>query len=135
MKEDNYTVKQLFDIVRKGMVWRGLSIEAKLDKNTTARMWLEEENITQGIFAVKSAAMHDNYVKWCKERGITGKSKLGIVDLGKYLTQRFRTTLINNSRHYYISKELAEDEEAKKQRQEKSYKHRAKKKAEENKKS
>lgn len=118
MSEREPTVKELFNAARTGMIWRGKSIDNSITKESSAKMWIEEEDITSGIFAVKSAACYDNYVKWCKERGLTEKSMLGIVNLGKFLSDRFKVTNFHNSRHYYLNKDLPEDNDAKKKRQE-----------------
>lgn len=119
MSEREPTVKELFDAARRGMVWRGKSLDNTVTKETSAKMWVEEEDITPGIFVVKSAALFDNYVKWCKERGLTEKSMLGIVYFGRFLSDRFKvTTNMGNSKHYYVSKDIQEDEEAKKKRHE-----------------
>lgn len=127
-KEDiftQYTVRELFDTVRKGMTWRGKSLDNKIDKFTTGRMWLKEEDITQGIFAVKSSTMHDNYCKWCKDRGITGKTVLTVGQLGKFLISEFKYKTESSSKHYYINKNLKEDDDAKKKRQETHLKRKA----------
>lgn len=114
----NYTVKELFDTVRKSMVWKGQSLEKKVDKYLTVKMWLEEENIVPGTLPVKSSAMHDNYVKWCKTRGVSSKSILSNIELGKFLRKNFQYSLRHNSKHYFVSKDLIEDEEEKKKRKE-----------------
>jgi len=124
---DKVTVTELFRVVRKGMIWRGKSIENKVDKYTSAKMWMQEEDITNGIHVTKSSAMYDNYSIWCKDRGITGKSMLGIAELGRYLTDTLKTVSYGNAKHYYINKVLKENEDAKKKRQE-AYKNRSKKK-------
>lgn len=127
-QEKNYTVRELFEIARKGMIWVGRSIENKVDKYTSARMWVKEEDITLGIVAVKSSIIHANYVKWCKERGITGKTVLSLIEFGKFLKQNFKHTSYFGSTHYYLNKELAENEEEKKKRQERYLKKKQKSK-------
>lgn len=116
--KDKYNLKDYWEAARRGMIWKGKAIEKKLAKFEAARLWIEEENITQGIFLVKSAAMYDNYLDWCKVRGITGKSILSNVSIGLYLTDNFQSTLVDNSKHYYINKQLEENEENKKKRKE-----------------
>jgi len=118
MDKKEPTFKEIWDLARRGMVWKGKPIETRMDKHESARMWAEEENITKGIFCVKSAAIHDNYTKWCKERGVTGKSVLSPVTFGKFCIKQFQHTEIKNSTHYYISKDLVENEESKKKRKE-----------------
>lgn len=114
------TVRELFEAVRKGMVFRGKALPEKFDKFASARLWLEEENITTGIFVVRSIAMHDNYVKWCKERGLKEASILGSNKLGEFLSSQFQpVNNRNNTTSYYISKELTENEEEKAKRKEK----------------
>ena len=119
MDENPLTVRQLFELARKGMIWRGQSIENKIDSHSTAKMWVNEEDVTPGVIAVKSAAMHDNYVKWCKDRGITGKSVLNNVAFGRFLKQTFKATRYDNATHYYINKNMDEDPNNKQKRQEK----------------
>jgi hypothetical protein len=116
-EKSTYTVRELFELVRRGMVWRGKSIENKIDKLTTGKMWLAENDICQGIIAVKSAAMHDTYLKWCQERGITGKAVLSMVALGRLLQETFKSTRYDNSTHYFINKEMHEDSQAQAERQ------------------
>jgi len=112
------TVRQLFELARKGMIWRGQSIENKIDQHSTAKLWLEEEDILSGIIAVKSAAMYDTYAKWAAARGLTGKSVLNIIALGRFLKQTFKTVRYDNATYYYINKEMQETPEEKKKRQE-----------------
>jgi len=116
--KDELTVKQLFDIVRKGMIWRGSPIKDNAGRYQTVDMWLNECDITNGIFVVKGTAVRDSYIGWCKERGVTNNSVLGNKIFNSYLVDNFKTVMINNSKHYYMNKELKEDEEAKKKRQE-----------------
>lgn len=127
MTKKEPTVRELFEIVRRGKVWRGQSIETVPNRYSTAELWIKEDDITQGIFAVKSSAIYDNYVKWCKNRGISNKSTLSLSELGKFLTKTFKSTKQHNSNYYYINKELEENLEEKKKRQEK---HTVKKKKE-----
>lgn len=125
MSKKNPSVKELFDIVRRGMIWRGKPLENKVDRHKTARIWIEEQDIVPGYFQVKSSAMHDNYVKWCKERGLSGSAILGAVELGKFCIKEFESVRINNSTHYYVNKELKEDDEEKKKRKDKVLKRKA----------
>lgn len=129
-QKNNYTVRELFEIARRGMIWVGKSIENKIDKHESANMWVKEEDITLGIIAVKSSIIHARYVKWCKERGITGKNVLNLVEFGRYLRQNFKYTAQYGSIHYYINKELAENDEEKKKRQERYLKRKQKTKKE-----
>ena len=114
------SVRELFEIVRRGMVFRGKALPQKIDRFESARLWLEEENITVGIFCVRSSVMHDYYVKWCEGRGLTGKAILSMNKLGEFLTSQFQPlTHSNKTTSYFISKELIEDEEQKAKRKEK----------------
>ena len=118
MSKENPTVKELYELVRKDMIWKGKAIEKKLVEEKSAELWLQEENITQGTFAVKSAALHDNYSKWCKERGMDMSTVLNMMRLGKFLGKHFESTDHHGINHYYINKMLVEDEENRKKRQE-----------------
>jgi len=112
------TVRQLFELARKGMIWRGQSIENKVGPDSTAKLWVAEEDILPGIIAVKSAAMYDTYVKWAITRGLQGKSVLSIIALGRFLKRTFKTVRYDNATYYYINKEMQETPEEKKKRQE-----------------
>lgn len=117
-EERKPTVRELWDAARIGMIWRNKPIDDRLDKFSSARLWLKEEDLTQGVIAVKATAIYDNYMKWCKERSIN-KSKLSMKDFSSFLKDHFRSANYHNSQHYFINKELAEDSEAKKIRKEK----------------
>jgi hypothetical protein len=114
-EERNPTVKELWSAARTGMIWRNKPIENKLDKFSALRLWLEEEDITQGVIAVKASALYDNYLKWCKERQLTNIVH-GKKDFGSFLKENFRSVIYSNSKHYFINKNIQEDEEAKKDR-------------------
>lgn len=129
-EEKTYTVRELWDLVRRGMIWRGKSIENKVDKMISATMWVKEEDITPGITAVKAAAMHDNYVQWCKDRGITGKGVLNLITFGRVLQKYFKSVRYENSTHYYINKNFDENPEKKAERQ-KTYSQKKTKKSKE----
>lgn len=119
MQDDiKHTVRQLWDAARVGMIWRNKPIEDKIDKFSILRLWIKEEDITQGVVAVKASALYDNYLKWCKERNVT-KSKLSMKDFGSFLKDNFRSASYNNSKHYFINKEIVENEEAKEERKKK----------------
>lgn len=120
-EDKKYTVTELFEAARKGMTWVGRSLEnATLDEFGSIKMFLKEEDITQGIFAVRSPAIRDNYLKWCKARGLNEKSIVSTIKMNEYMKTRYGWSLGPDGRAilYYINKELQEDEENKKKRQE-----------------
>lgn len=113
------TVEELWKSARVGMIWRNKPVEDRLDKFSTARLWMKEEDITQGVIPVKASAIHDNYVKWCKERQIN-KSKLDLNKFGSFLKDNFRSVKKSDgAKRYYINKELNEDPQAKEERKKK----------------
>lgn len=112
------TVNELWAAARQGMVWTNTPIEDKIDKLSVLRLWIKEEDITEGVFAVKGTALYDNCMKWCKERKVS-KVKISIHDFASFLKDNFRKVNYQNRQHYFINKELKENEEAKKERQKK----------------
>jgi len=117
-EERKPTVTELWEAARRGMVWRNKPIEDKIDKLSILRLWIKEEDITEGVFAVKATALHDNLMKWCKERKVT-KIKINIHDFASFLKDNFRNVNYSNRQHYFINKEMNENLEAKKERQKK----------------
>lgn len=118
-KKQEPSVRELFEIVRKGMVFRGKALPEKFDRFASARLWIDEENITPGIHCVRSIAMHDNYMIWCKERGLSKESILASNKMGEFLASQFKPVIKHNVTYYYISKDLKENEEEKAKRKEK----------------
>lgn len=116
--EKQPTVNELWDAARQGMIWRNKPIEDKIDKLSILRLWIKEEDITEGVFAVKATALHDNLMKWCKERQVT-KIKINIHDFASFLKENFRNVNYSNRQHYFINKELLENVELKEERKKK----------------
>lgn len=112
------TIGELFKIVRKGMTWRGSSLKDNTGKLDTIEKWLEEEDLTNGIFPVKSAAVLDTYNNWCKERQVPTKTIVGRKTFYEHIGSQFKEVHYSGARHYYLNKELKEDPDAKAKRQE-----------------
>lgn len=114
IKGKDYSISELFNIVRIGMRWNKDPITETNDKEAIARKWLEENNISMGPFKNKAIAALGHYNKWCDTNKIDGKIRLklkGSNGFATFLNKKFSSKQHGSTRLYEMNVDLSGYEE------------------------